>query len=63
MGGVIQESQAALVEHWLRAFETARSALSMAGPYLGPHEVGERSRRLAEERNEIAFLLRDLGGK
>ena len=50
----------ALARRWSEAFETARSALRAAGPYLGAQELGERSRRLVEERSEVARLLESL---
>lgn len=50
----------ALARRWGQAFETAASALRAATPYLGGQELGERSRRLAEERSDVTLLLHGL---
>jgi beta-phosphoglucomutase-like phosphatase (HAD superfamily) len=50
----------ALAGRWWAAFEAAQSALRSAGRYLGAQEVGERGRRLAEERSEVVQLLQGL---
>jgi hypothetical protein len=50
----------ALARRWWLAFETAGSALRAAGPYLGGQDLGERSRRLVEERSDVARLLQSL---
>jgi hypothetical protein len=50
----------ALARRWGRAFETAGSALRAATPYLRGQELGERSRRLADERSDVTLLLQGL---
>jgi hypothetical protein len=50
----------ALAGSWWQAFESAHSALLIAGRYLGGKELGERSYRLAEERSKVARLLETL---
>jgi hypothetical protein len=50
----------ALARGWRRAFESAHSALRVAGPYLSGTDLGERSHRLAEERSNVARLLESL---
>ncbi len=50
----------ALAGLWRSAFETARSALRAAGPYLDAQELGAHSRRLVEERSDVARLLQGL---
>jgi hypothetical protein len=50
----------ALARGWWKAFESAQSALRVAGPYLSGKELGERSSRLAEERIKVARLLESL---
>jgi hypothetical protein len=50
----------ALARSWWKAFESAYSALRVAGPYLTARERGERSSRLAEERSKVARLLESL---
>jgi hypothetical protein len=63
MGSVVLEPLPleVLAGLWWRAFETARSALRVAGPYLDGRELVEHSRRLVKERSEIACLLQGLG--
>jgi hypothetical protein len=50
----------ALARGWWKAFESADSALRVAGTYLGGKELGERRSRLAEERSKVARLLESL---
>jgi hypothetical protein len=50
----------ALARAWWKAFESAQSALRAASPHLGGNELGERGRRLAEERSDVARLLESL---
>lgn len=49
-----------LAIRWWAAFDAAREALHSAGPYIGSHEQGERSRNLTDERSETMQLLREL---
>jgi hypothetical protein len=49
-----------LAARWRAAFDAARSALGVVGPYLDREELTERTRRLAEERSEVARLLQRL---
>src|SRR5262249_53915610 len=56
-----QGSLDGLAGQWWAALDSAHSALRAAGNCLGGQELGERSRRLAQERGEIVRLLRDLG--
>lgn|SRR5262249_22321062 len=49
-----------LAGHWWLALEAAQAALHSAALYLGGQELAERSRRLAEERNDAIRLLQRL---
>jgi hypothetical protein len=57
---VIEEHLDALARRWWEALEAARSALRAADPYLDGPELGEGSRRLADERSDVARLLQSL---
>jgi HAD superfamily hydrolase (TIGR01509 family) len=52
----------ALAAGWWVALDAAQSALRAAGPSLGPQELGDRGRHLAEERAGIVQLLGALAG-
>jgi HAD superfamily hydrolase (TIGR01509 family) len=50
----------ALAAHWWAALDAAQAALRAAGLSLSAQELGERGRRLSEERGETVQLLEGL---